>query len=244
MKCIGFIGKTNSLEIVEYVGKIISEYRKKVIVVDATAIQKARYTVPTILGTESQTQYVVQYDGVDVAIGFSNMLELKKYLLSKGEDFNEYDYILVNTDVEEMIDEYDLKSANNVFFVSSYDKYDILKGLELLRFICAAKRRADPEGSLPVEKIVCFSEINSADTKYIEKLSDNLPLTWQTTISLPYAAGDWAVNIQNQYAAKLDLRFLTRQYKDGLIKMAKIITGEDESSVKKVVKNIEKSARF
>ena len=242
MKCIGFIGKTNSLEIVEYVGKIISEYRKKVIVVDATAIQKARYTVPTILGTE--TQYVVQYDGVDVAIGFSNMLELKKYLLSKGEDFNEYDYILVNTDVEEMIDEYDLKSANNVFFVSSYDKYDILKGLELLRFICAAKRRADPEGSLPVEKIVCFSEINSADTKYIEKLSDNLPLTWQTTISLPYAAGDWAVNIQNQYAAKLDLRFLTRQYKDGLIKMAKIITGEDESSVKKVVKNIEKSARF
>ena len=119
MKCIGFIGKTNSLEIVEYVGKIISEYRKKVIVVDATVAQKARYTVPTILGTESQTQYVVQYDGVDVAIGFSNMLELKKYLLSKGEDFNEYDYILVNTDVEEMIDEYDLKSANNVFFVSS-----------------------------------------------------------------------------------------------------------------------------
>ena len=114
----------------------------------------------------------------------------------------------------------------------------------MLRFICAAKRRADPEGSLPVEKIVCFSEINSADTKYIEKLSDNLPLTWQTTISLPYAAGDWAVNIQNQYAAKLDLRFLTRQYKDGLVKMAKIITGEDESSVKKVVKNIEKSARF
>ena len=35
MKCIGFIGKTNSLEIVEYIGKIISEYRKKVIVVDA-----------------------------------------------------------------------------------------------------------------------------------------------------------------------------------------------------------------
>ena len=143
-----------------------------------------------------------------------------------------------------MIDEYDLKSANNVFFVSSYDKYDILKGLELLRFICAAKRRADPEGSLTVEKIVCFSEINSVDTKYIEKLSDNLPITWQTTISLPYAAGDWAVNIQNQYAAKLDLRFLTKQYKDGLIKMTKIITGEDESSVKKVVKNIEKSARF
>lgn len=245
MKCIGFIGKTNKTEIVQYVAKIISSLGNKVMMIDATSSQKTRYTVPTIIGTENQSQYVVQYDGIEIAIGFGNMLELKKYLLSKGEDFNEYDYVLVDTDVEEMIEEYDLKSANNIFFVSSYDKFDVLKGIELLRFICASKRRADPEGKLFVEKVLYYSEINSADSKYIDIFSDNLPIEWDfSTLNFPYDQGDLSVNIQNQYAAKLDLRFLTKQYKEALISAVKIITGEAEGSLRKVVKNIERNAKF
>lgn len=245
MKCIGFIGKTNKTEMVQYVAKIISSLGNKVMVIDATMAQRTRYTVPTILGTENQAQYVVQHDSVEIAIGFSNMLELKKYLLSKGEDFNEYDYILVDTDIEEMIDEYDLKSANNIFFVSSYDKYDVIKGVELLRFACAAKRRADPEGTLLVEKALYYSEINSTDSKYINRLSENLPVEWDfTEIGFPYDQNDISVNIQNQYATKLDLRRLSKQYKDALVSTVKIITGEQEGSLRKVVKNIERNAKF
>lgn len=245
MKCVGFIGKTNKIEIVLYVAKIINTYGKKVIVVDATSAQKARYTVPTIMGTDTQPQYVVQHDSVDIAIGFSNMLELKKYLLSKGEDFNEYDYVLVDTDIEEMIEEYDLKSANNLFFVSSYDKYDAKKGVELLRFACAAMRRANPEGALSIEKILYYSEVNSADSKYIDSLSENLPIEWQGTINYPYDQGDLSVNIQNQYSSKLDLRYLSKQYKDALINTTRVIIGASEAtSLKKVIKNIERNARF
>ena len=245
MKCIGFIGKTNKSEMVQYVAKIISSLGNKVMVIDATTAQRTRYTVPTILGTENQNQYIVQYDSVEIAVGFNNMQELKKYLLSKGEDFNEYDYVLIDTDIEEMIDEYDLKSANNIFFVSSYDKYDVIKGIELLRFICAAKRRADPEGTLLIEKVLYYSEINSADTKYIDRLSDNLPIEWDfTEIGFPYDQNDLSVNIQNQYASKLDLRHLSNSYKAGLVTTAKIITGEQESSLKKVIKNIERNAKF
>ena len=173
------------------------------------------------------------------------MLELKKYLLSKGEDFNEYDYVLVDTDIEEMIDEYDLKSANNIFFVSSYDKFDAIKGIELLRFACASMRRANPEGTLNVEKLLYYSEINSADSKYIDKLADNLPIKWKDVINYPYDQGDLSVNIRNQYASKIDLRFLSRQYKDALVNTAKSILGNDEvSTLKKVIKNIEKNAKF
>ena len=82
MKCVGFIGKTNKTELVQYIAKMINTYGSKVILVDATTSQKTRYTVPTIMGTEDQSQYVVQYDNIDIAVGFSNMLELKKYLLS------------------------------------------------------------------------------------------------------------------------------------------------------------------
>lgn len=245
MKCIGFIGKTNKAEIVQYVAKIINSLGNKVMLIDATSSQKTRYTVPTIIGTENQSQYVVQYDGIEVAIGFGNMLELKKYLLSKGDDFNEYDYILVDTDMEEMIEEYDLKSANNIFFVSSFDKYDVIKGIELLRFICASKRRADPEGTLFIEKVLYYSEVNSADSKYIDRFSENLPVEWDfSSINYPYDQGDLSVNIQNQYAAKLDLRFLTKQYKDALVSTVKIITGEQEGTLRKVIKNIERNAKF
>lgn len=244
MKCIGFIGKTNKTEIVQYIGKIISAYGKKVIVVDATSIQRTRYTVPTIMGTDIQNQYVVQHDSIDIAVGFSNMLELKKYLLAKGEDFNEYDYVLVDTDVEEMIEEYDLKSANNLFFVSSFDKFDVQKGVELLMFICASKRRAEPEGTLNIEKVLYYSEINTADSKYIDRLSENLPINWGKTINYPYDQGDLSVNIQNQYASKLDLRYLTSSYKSALMQTVKVITGEEESSIKKAIKNIERNAKF
>ena len=83
MKCIGFIGKTNKSEMVQYVAKIISSLGNKVMVIDATTAQRTRYTVPTILGTENQNQYIVQYDSVEIAVGFNNMLELKKYSLTE-----------------------------------------------------------------------------------------------------------------------------------------------------------------
>ena len=49
--------------------------------------------------------------------GYPELMALsrEKDALYLKEDFNEYDYILVDTDVEEMIEEYDLKSANNIF---------------------------------------------------------------------------------------------------------------------------------
>ena len=244
MKCIGFVGKTNKLEIAEYIGKIINTLGNKVILVDATTAQKSRYSVPIILGTGSQSQYVVQYDNIDVAVGFSNMLELKKYLLSKGEDFNEYDYVLVDTDSEEMIEEYDLKSANTLFFVSSYDKYDVVKGVELLKYVCAAKRRADPEGRLDIDKMIYYSEVNSADAGYIDALTENLPINWISVHKFPYDQGDLSANIQNQYAGKMDFKYLTKNYKEALITSTRVITGADDASIRKVVKTIEKNAKF
>lgn len=245
MKCIGFIGKADKTELVGYISKIISATGKKVMMIDATTIQKTRYTIPTIGGTDEQNQYVVQHDGVEIAVGFGNMLELKKYLLSKGEDFNEYDYVMIDTDMPEMIEEYDLKSANINFFVSSYDKFYIHKGIELLRFLCAIKRRTDPEGMLPITKIVYFSDINTADSKYIEKMSENLPIEWaEKSLNFPYDQGDLSVNIQNQYSNKFDIKLLSKTYKEALANAVEIITEEQGSIIRKVMKNVEKSAKF
>lgn len=245
MRCIGFVGNVDKTELVMYIAKVLASLDKKTIYIDATTKQKTRYIIPTIGDMEEQNQYVVQHDGVEFAIGFTNMLELKKYFLSKGEDFTEFEYVLVDTDIPEMCEEYDLKSANNLFFVSSYDKYHIVKGIELLRYMCAMKRKADPEAQLVLTKLLYDSYINTADSKYIDNLSENLPLLWaHDTINFPYDQGDLSANIQNQYGTKIDVRYLTPLYKNAIIDTVHTITGDEKSVLKKVLKNIERVAKF
>ncbi len=245
MKSVGFIGKADKTDLVSYVSKIISAMGKKVIMIDATSAQKTRYTIPIMSEMEDQAQYIVQHDGVEIAIGFSNILELKKYLLSKGEDFNDYDYVIVDADLNEMIEEYDLKDSNVNFFVSSYDKYYIHKGIELLRYLCSVKRRTDTEAKVIINRCIFYSDINTADSKYIERLADNLPVEWKgSTLNFPNDQGDLSVNIQNQYSTKFDLRMLSKQYKEALALTVQEITEEDVKKVRKVIKNIEKDAKF
>ena len=245
MKCIGFVGNIDKTELVMYIAKVLSALGKKTVYIDATTIQKTRYVIPTIGNIDEQNQYVIQHDGVDFAVGFTNMLELKKYFLSKGEDFTEFEYVLVDTDTSEMCEEYDLKSANELFFISSYDKYHIVKGVELLKYMCAMKRKADPEAQLVLTKLLYYSVVNTADSKYIDILSENLPLLWKhDTISFPYDQGALSVNIQNQYNSKIDIRLLTPEYKEGIATVVSYITGDEKGMLKKIMKNIEKTAKF
>lgn len=165
-------------------------------------------------------------------------------MFSKGEDFNDFDYVLVVTDREEMCEEYDIKNANSLFFTTTFDRYDLQKGLELLKFVCATKRREDTEAKLNVSKVLSYTQMKTADNKYIESLSDNVPVNWESEITLSYDEGDLSAYIQNQYSNKIELKNLSKQTKDGIVEIACRITGEEKERMKKAVKNVEKLARF
>lgn len=247
MKSIGFVGEMDKTGLLLSVGKMVSALGVKVILVDATKTQKTRYVVPLIMDNETQEQYITQYDGVEVAVGFANILELKKYLLSKGEDFSEFDYILIDTDNEEMCEEYDLKSANKLFFVTTYDKMHLTKGIELLKFLCASKRREDPNGSVEIEKVLSYTQTNikTVDDRYIERLTENLPINWiSEKIVTSYDEGDLSAYIQNQYRNKIEFKDITPQTKLGIIDIVSAVTGEEKTRLKKVLKSVEKNARF
>lgn len=77
MKKIGFIGAYDKIDLILYVAKAITEMNKTVLVVDATTLQKARYVVPCIAPSKC---YVTEYEKIDVAVGFNNLDEIKKYL--------------------------------------------------------------------------------------------------------------------------------------------------------------------
>lgn len=77
MKKIGFIGAYDKTDLILYVAKTIAEMNKKVLVVDTTLLQKARYIVPCIAPSKC---YITEYEKIDVAVGFKDLDEIKKYL--------------------------------------------------------------------------------------------------------------------------------------------------------------------
>lgn len=77
MEKIGFIGAFDKTDLVMYVAKILVEAKKKVLLIDATVTQKAKYVVPTI---EDKSAYVTSFADIDIAVGFENYSEIKQYL--------------------------------------------------------------------------------------------------------------------------------------------------------------------
>lgn len=77
MKKIGFIGAYDKTDLILYVAKAAVEVGKKVLFIDATVLQKARYIVPCIAPSK---YYITEYEKIDVAVGFNNLEEIEKYL--------------------------------------------------------------------------------------------------------------------------------------------------------------------
>ena len=77
MKKVGFIGMYDKTDLILNIAKILTTMHKKVIVVDSTLTQKAKYVVPVINPTVT---YITDFEDIEVAIGFKNETEIKGYL--------------------------------------------------------------------------------------------------------------------------------------------------------------------
>ena len=245
MKSIGFVGQMDNNGIVLCIARIIAAFGKKVMLIDATAAQRTRYTVPRPAGISRAEQFLTQYDSVQVAIGFSNILELKKHMLSNGEDFNDYEYVIINTDREEMCEEFDIKNANNIFFTSTFDKYDLNRGIELLKFVCATKRREDTNARISVNKVLTYTELKTQDNELINTFTKEFAIDWiEPDITLSYDEGDLSAYIQNQYGNKIEFKNISKQTKDGIAEAVVRILEEPKDRVQKAIKNVEKTSSF
>lgn len=113
MKKIGFIGAYDKTDLIVYIAKILVALGKKVLVIDSTVNQKARYIVPAINPT---IKYVTDFEDIDIAVGFTNLNEIKEYLgISENQEL-EYDIILVDTDNMEGFQNFELETARKKLF--------------------------------------------------------------------------------------------------------------------------------
>ena len=129
MEKICFIGVFDKTDLLIYISRILVEMGKKVLVIDSTVNQKAKYVVPSINPT---TSYVTEYEGVDISVGFRSYNEIKRYLGLPENAVLSYDYIFLDMDDPSLLDEFDIYNYTRKYFVTSPDLFDLKKGLEVL----------------------------------------------------------------------------------------------------------------
>lgn len=232
MKKIGFIGAYDKTDLILYIAKIATLLNKRILVMDSTINQKARYVVPTI---NPAMKYITTFEEIDVAVGFSSIEDLKNYLGMSERQELEYDMVLIDTDNPENFENFALETAQKNYFVTSFDNYSLKKGLEVFSKV---------QSPINLTKVLFSKEMIKEEDDYLNFLSLGYKVMWnEYRIYFPIENGDLSVIYENQRVAKIRFKKLSIQYKDGLAYLAEEILGDvSESNIRRVMKLIERGA--
>ena len=230
MKKIGFIGTYDKTDLLLNIAKILITMRKKVIVVDLTLTQKAKYVVPVINPTLT---YITNFEDIDVAVGFKDEKSIKAYLGIAETEELPYDIMLIDVDNSSAIEEFDLVKAPKNYFVTAFDLYSLKRGLQVL---------SNLKETMNLTKILFTKEILKEDDDYLNFLSLGYKVMWnEYRIYFPIENGDWSVLAENQRVAKIKFKRLSTQYKDSRIYMVgEVLNDTSETKIRRAVKIIER----
>jgi len=229
MEIIGFIGAYDKTDMLLNVAKILTVMKNRVLIVDSTINQKAKYVVPAI---KPESTYITSFEDIDVAVGFNSIEEIKNQINTTQLP---YDYLLVDTDTENKIQGFNLETASKNFFVTAFDLYSLKRGMEILNQL---KR------PINLMKILFSEKILKDDDEYLNYISLDYKVTWQSEkIYFPIENGDLTVLAENQRVQKIKFKRLSVQYKDALNSIVQtILNEENDSDIRKIIKKIEKGA--
>lgn len=225
MKKIAFVGAFDKTDLIIYIAKILTELGKKVLVIDTTVLQKARYIVPAIAPTKN---YVTEYENMDISVGFSSFEMLDSYI---GDIKADYDITLIDIDTYEMFDSFEANDADKIYFVTAFDSFSLKRGMEIIGTM---------RNQVSMKKILFEREILEENDEYLNQLSINYPIHWEKEkIHFPYDQGDLTAIIENQLVSKIKFKNLSSEYKDGLTMVVQDIIPEVSfSELRKIFKNL------
>lgn len=220
MKTIGFIGAYDKMDFIIYVAKILTSLNKKVLIIDATITEKARYIVPAITPTKS---YVTEFEKIDVSVGFNKCDEIKGYLGVQSQDDLEYDFILIDVDNINSFEQFNIENADKNYFVTSFDVYALKKGLEIFNKVI---------NPVKLTKILFAGDMLKEDNDYLNFISLGKKIIWNEDyiVYLPLNDRDQSVIIENQRVEKIAIRKLSSQYKESLYYVIGDIIGDEVKS--------------
>lgn len=230
MRKIGFIGAYDKTDLILYLARILSASGKKILFIDSTITQKAKYVVPEISPVKS---YVTNFENIDVAVGFEDYFGIKEYLGMPPHADLGYDYAFLDIDDAQKLESFQIDPNDVNYFVTSFDLYSLKRGLEVL---------SNLKDKLKLTKVLFTREALQEEDDYLNFLSMGYKIEWSDDIVyFPLEVGDQSVTIENQRVSRIKYKKLSLQYRDNLLYMLEQIVGDKEySTVKKVYKQLER----
>lgn len=227
MEQIGFIGFYDKKDILLNISKIYSCIGKRTLVVDATMMQRMRYIVPNVSANHSIT-YVSEYEGTDVAVGFMNLGQIAQYL---GTNQLNYDFIIIDSDNIQTMYSFMIPSMKKIFYVTSYDKFEVEKSKELFENI---------NKPLQLTKVIISSNLNANEDKYLVHTLENNLIKFDRKVEVLFEDTDRnrAATLQSQLVQNISFKNYTSTYKDSLEYLAALIAEDmiSQSEIKSVIK--------
>lgn len=226
MKKYAFIGGYDKTEILLFLAKMATLAGKKVLIIDTTIPQKAKYIVPVMTPTQ---KYITTFEYIDIAIGFKNFKEILEYTY---EEKLPYDMVLLDIDSQSAYENFEITPEDEHCFVTGFDLYSLRKGIEVLEGL---------EKSVKITKIYFTKDMLQEEDEYLTRISEKLNVIWNDEIVFfPFERGDQNVINTNQRFAKIKTRGLSKEYMDALVFIAEQNLGLSDADVKKAIRIMEK----
>lgn len=230
MKKIGFVGAYDKTDLILYVARILTKLEKKVIVVDATITQKAKYVIPTLNPT---VKYITEFEQIDVAVGFRSYDDLEQYIdVMEGRNVD-YDFMLIDTDNMKGFNTFGVEEADKNYFVTSFDAYSLKRGLEILSIL---------KNTITMKRVFFAKVVSKDDRDYLKHLSSGYKIIWdQEEVDFPIENGDLSIIYENHKVEKLRLKKMSALFKDGISYIADdILGGGNDGPIRKAIKSMER----
>ena len=227
MEQIGFIGFYDKKDILLNIGKIFSYLGKKTLVVDATMMQRMRYIVPKVSANNSIT-YVSEYQGTDVAVGFMNLGQIAQYF---GANQLNYDFVIIDSDNIQTMYSFMIPKMKKIFYVTSYDKFEVEKSKELF---------ANINEPMILTKVAISSNLNADESNFLVHTLENNYIKFDKDREVLFEDSDKnrAVILQSQLVNEISFRKFTNTYKDSLEYITALISEGDiqQSEIRRIIR--------
>ena len=228
MKTVAFIGAYDKIDLILYIARVTTLLQKRVLVIDATINEKARYIVPTITPSRA---YITHFEDMDVAVGFEDYNDLYHYI---GTNQLNYDYIFIDIDCIESLEGFQIERADKKYFVTSFDLYSLKRGIEIL---------SELREPMVLGKILFAHDMLKEDDDYLNYLALEYKITWdEYKVYFPLTPENMTAIMENQRTSRVKIRKLSNQYKESLLYLIEEILQKEISSgdIKRVFKSLER----
>ena len=228
MEQVSFLGSLDKKDLILTIANVFTSLDYKVLLVDATLMQRLKYIVPYV-GEKKTITYVAEYQGIDVALGFMRLEDIARYL---GKEKLDYDFVLIDSDNVQTMNSFDITKSEKIYFVTSYDQYEVARMVETFQYY---------NKPMEVTKAIVSADLSDKQAQYLNYLM-NQTLVKLKDVGIQFidTIEDRKAALENQLTKEIRLKHYTTTYKDSLTYITSLI-GEktiNPNDIKKVIKKL------